>query len=1126
MVWIKSITIQGFKSFGNKRTTIKMPLGLVVITGPNGGGKSTVLDAVKFALGELSAHNLRVDRFSKLLHESSKGIDNSAYVTISLDNSDHSLPVDSEEVVITRKLYATGESEYILNGRTVSRNEILTILAAANIKPDGLNLVTQGSVVGIAEMTSKEIRQVLEDAAGISGYRKRRDEAYKELEVAQKNIDIAKAATSEVRARVKQLEIERNQLLRKNLLEKAINSLKSVSLINEAKSLRESLTALENRDIEIVASMSSKQKEADEIRQTLAAAKNEVEQLTTRMDEIINQLRETDRQIYSLDSQKTRKHVEKNSAQNALQRSTLQQKILRERIEKWRERTAQLQQLFEKKKAEAEKTLSEYTALEQYISTLRNEVEEQRSAVNEVENRYTAILEELRFLKISDDGKSLLIENLEKQISRKQAEKAEAEKQVIENQNRINSVQSKLNQVTKDIELSSSQIAEASAHLEELEKNILDETEKISRIEKTLEEARMLKTSIQQMVDTLRTEENGEVSNGGVKTVRSVLGNKMTDWHKAVVGDWLNAVVVDDFQTAHMLASTAAENRIPLKIVFEPLDVDELVGALAHGSNPRALDSVKKLTVMDRNVATADGVYVGPRGLISVFAEKNREQIVEHLVQNIQKIQTIEEKLSKAREAKNLKLADLRKQSSDIRSQLSGLREKVQAKSLEKAKLETEFETLMKTHETLNQRIRTAEDERSRLEAEKRKLLQLVQEKTDDLSKIQALKTELETQRAALKRLEELLRQKSLQSSNLYRAHVNVEREIDALNIELGKLAELISQAEKELESNLALDEKLSQDLEKITVEIENIDNQLSEINRRKNELEETRKQLSSQINEKNMLVRQLEQKLSSILVELDELEKQHNVLAVERVRIEAMLKTLNDRLQSFTDPNQEESVLPTSLFQLLENEYAEIPVVNQLAAMQYDSIIENYRLRSSRINELELERKRILDLIESINREEAEAFSKALKSVSDSFGFYFNQLTGGEGFLRLENPEDPLASGVEMVVKFIGKQARSTVSISGGEKSVSAVALILALQDLTPAQFYIFDEIDAHLDNVYVKNLVNLLKKMSSKKQIIIITLKDIIAEHADALFGVYMVNESSHVVRTKLAEVVDVGK
>ena len=196
MVFIRRLTIQGFKSFGPRRVSITLEKGLMVITGPNGGGKSNVMDAIRFALGELSAHNLRVGRMAELIHDDPRT--NYAKVSITLDNSERVLPINSPEVTVARRIDRSGESTYFLNGRQVSRNELLTILSMANIKPSGFNIVPQGSVIEIAEMGGSELRKMIEDISGISDYERRREEAEEQLAIAEKNLAIAKASTGEV----------------------------------------------------------------------------------------------------------------------------------------------------------------------------------------------------------------------------------------------------------------------------------------------------------------------------------------------------------------------------------------------------------------------------------------------------------------------------------------------------------------------------------------------------------------------------------------------------------------------------------------------------------------------------------------------------------------------------------------------------------------------------------------------------------------------------------------------------------------------------------------------------------------------------------------------------------------
>ncbi|HDD66187.1 MAG TPA: hypothetical protein ENG52_01010, partial [Nitrososphaeria archaeon] len=321
MVYLKKLTIQGFKSFGSRRISIEVGKGLVVVTGPNGGGKSNILDAIRFALGELSAHNLRVGRMAELVHDDPST--NWARVSITLDNSDGALPIDSSDVTISRRISRSGESEYYVNGRQVSRNELLTMLSMANLKPSGFNIVPQGSVVEIAEKSGAELRKMLEEVAGISDYEKRKAEAEEQLAIAEKNLAIARASAKEVKARVKQLEKERNQAHRRRLVEEFLNGIRGLRLERSLENLRRELEEVDRRLLSIEEEISDLEAERKELGARKALLEKRLESEKAGLNELESRLSDLDLR---------RKAAESRASELRVKISTLKERI--ERIRK------------------------------------------------------------------------------------------------------------------------------------------------------------------------------------------------------------------------------------------------------------------------------------------------------------------------------------------------------------------------------------------------------------------------------------------------------------------------------------------------------------------------------------------------------------------------------------------------------------------------------------------------------------------------------------------------------------------------------------------------------------------------------------------------------------------------
>ncbi|GBC68553.1 Chromosome partition protein Smc [archaeon HR01] len=1122
MVKISRLTIQGFKSFGRRKAQLRFPPGLIVITGPNGGGKSTVVDAVRFALGELSAHNLRASRLSNLLHDSPSEKATSASVTLALENRSREIPVDSDEVIITRRLNMSGESEYMINGRQVSRNEMLTILSAANISPDGLNIVTQGSVVSVAEMDGSELRKVLEDVAGIAGYKKKRDEAQKELQIAEKNLEVANAGTSEVRNRLKQLALERNQLLRKTLLEKYINLLRTANISREIELQRRNLEEVDER----INALTSEISEKSDLRQRIS---EKIEELRGKLAEITSleaEKSETYSRLYEqLNTERmetTRLSAEISTIESNLKFSSAQKQTFMERAEQLREAASKIDSVLEELDKQIGRLQDELNQVSGELAEKNSQLDTLKKRLESEEDRMAAIIKDVSYLNISEDGRSILLEELERQLGDALNECGRLEESLKAVDSDMAASSAEYERLMERLKAIEDDIGQARIRNEEVSARLEVLAAKLGEVEQRLAEVKALRTNLELLMESGTEDNQGETY---LRTLGEYLGG-IDKASASLLGDWLNAVVVDEEMAALNLAAQAASYGLSVKIV--PAKILSSLKPVRHGDTIySAISGNVKIVKFDglaggvKNIVTEDGLYVDAYGRISVHAgEKNLRDVLNiHLerLRNLQK--TVEEAYSQL---------EIKRRS--IAGEKALLEKLLEEKASERSRVMDGLKKLEAGIETLKTRRADAE---KMLERYRRRVEELTSQRrkiSEDIGSLHPKLEELENVRQSVRRLRqevsslanmvgEISSRRNRISYELARLQNERERNISRKNSMMQQAESYLLDLSKFDEKNAGVEERLNELRQKLNTSQAKV-GQLTEA--LKNIVEELRQlRISKQGLEQE--IRGLEKELQMLGETISSLVKEEQSLRLERVRLETSLSAMNEKLTSLglSLGDVKTGCPPLEFLTILEEESREIPVVNQLSPTQYESVIPNYKVRSSRIYELEMERQQILELIRSIDEEEAQAFNRTLKQVSEAFGYFFHQLTGGEGFLVLSNPEDPNRSEVEMMVRFPGKQIRSTAAVSGGEKSVAAISLILALQGMTPAQFYIFDEVDAHLDINHTTKLVNLLKTMSRERQIIVVTLKDAVAEKADELFGVYMVNGVSSIVKTRLEEV-----
>ena len=585
MVHVKKVEIFGFKSFGFKNTTVQFEPGLISISGPNGSGKSNILDAITFAMGENRPKIMRVDKLRSLIHDIEGGRHGPkmARSSVHFDNSDRKIPVDSDAVEITREMDDKGDNSYYLNKKKTNRSHILDLLDVANAGLGQLNNVQQGTVTRISEFTSEEKRRTIEDLIGLSYFDDKKTESIKQLDDADRRLEIALAKMGEIKKRIDELEEERNQKLRSDILQRELNRYNAISAANKMKV--------------VLAQKTSKQTSLHEISSKIKIFESERAEIRTEIDAL-------DSQKLSLMQEADDYNQAKATIDSELSQAMQEYEVYNSEIIASKKRIEQIDSRIPEIKNEMEVFSNSRNLIETKTSQIKSsinetnlkikQINEDMSGIDSIRDKILDEQSQASSKKLEIDNK---IKNLTSQLNSAKLKLSKTQNEKEDTENKINSNSNKLLEMEQDIKklleietkLSviiknhNATITELNSRISKLKikkSKIITDSEELGLIlEKSSKAAAQYATKIKTVKDIMHEDYTvAKLKEDAEKLGVEGLVYEMITWEKqyerpvlAASSDWIKAVVVKDFATLLGIAEAARSKKLPkLKII--PLD--------------------------------------------------------------------------------------------------------------------------------------------------------------------------------------------------------------------------------------------------------------------------------------------------------------------------------------------------------------------------------------------------------------------------------------------------------------------------------------------------------------------------------------------------------------------------
>ena len=1163
MVYIKKLEIYGFKSFGFKNTVLHLNNGLVAVTGPNGSGKSNILDAIMFALGENSPKLLRVDKFQSLFHDSGNSPHRLVRVNLTFDNSDRGIPIDNDTVSMSREMEGqTGESQYYLNGKKVSKNTILELLEIIVAVPNKLNIVQQGMITRISELNSEERRKIIEDIVGLSYFDDKKNESIKQLDESDRRLEVSLARMDEIKKRINELEAERNDQLRYTFIESQLKKFKAIKYSNKIRYLKGEIY---NRST------------------LLATNESNLEVLTKNRDELRDQISKIDQEKSSFMNQVDMSN--KSRAQIDTKLSDVVYNIERDKaiIKEARSRLAIIEERFSFIESEGKNIEVEFGNLSQTLVEKKNLSEEKQSNLTQMKDELQVLnsrIDEIskhadknrKLKEVLSNKKSKLVEigsQLNITIARLEERKKFNINKTDENTSLIENMKRTLGEKEAELQILNSETYYSSL---ETERELLDELKQKSQLyfneigvyESTLNKVKKFAVPYEEkyamavhlsnedfaIASLTRNSQDFKI----IGLVRDLL--KYDDVYKkavfAVAKDWMKCCIVPTVEEMIRLATYIKEKNLPrFKIISSEL-----------------LNSVNR-----ERVELKGYDYIGN---LADLVGSNVPNLVDFIFENIYVVRNSKTAYQLSKQgyrcvtiAGELFEPHVNSLSLDFGSKISDLtREIILNESIES--LVKNSKILSSYLENMKAELDNINSEISNKEMHVVELEKLVSENSINVNHLRevslSLKTEIEKLKSMNKSLSaeinaseaELLRTKkrdTIISSSIAKYMTRLQSMVDdKIDNELSELTEKKSEVLRKIENNeighreiITLIKSLENEIALSTERKNEISNERESLQREKIERQDQNESASQRLEqlEKELIgLREEEQKIIDVsgdsysilqnyekqIKSLDEKERQlyREINGIEKESIAIKKDISNFTAQEnqatndltwlgFKELLETEIVGVDLLISELTKEYDELKTrLNLRAHEAYVEIINGYRDMSSRKNYLENERNAIVLFISEIDKEKKDVFMDAFKKVDEDIRKTFADITGGSAYLQIEN-DDIFSGGLSYLVQFQGKPPRESTALSGGEKTMAATVFLLALQSLKPSPFYLMDEVDAHLDAQNTERLSKIMVDRSEGSQILMVTLKESTVAKASQIFGIYPKAGASQIVHYK---------